>query len=341
MNKAVQIRQQPKIRMPSGVPGLPQPPEPVYRGVAGTALLVHTLLYLFFMVLKQFWPPLANLVGGDSLKAFVAGGILVQGGLILIPAVVILILFPIPPADLIGAKANAGSLILAVTAGIPAAVIFQGLNNLLIYVLVRSGVNLPQPAAVVGPAGSDLLRQPWPVLLLILVISIIMPGLVEELFFRGILLSSLSSSGAFAAALIAQALAFALFHADMLFILPPFLAGLLLGYIRRQCGSLWPAMLTHMSLNLSLIAINPLLPRITAQYMTGSAQQTTSLLYASLIAACIAAVAFVPLLVLIGSLRPHPPHTPPQQARRRFWPGDWKFALAIVLQIVTLVLLSL
>ncbi len=339
MNNTAQIRPQPKIRMPSGVPGLPQPPEPVYRNVAGIALLVHTLLYLFFMILKQFWPPLANLVGGDSLKAFVAGGILVQGGLVLIPAVVILMLFPIPPADLIGAKAGAGSLILAVTAGIPAAVIFQGLNNLLIYALVRSGVSLPQPASTVGLAGSDLLRQPWPVLVLVLVISIVMPGIVEELFFRGIVLSSLSSGGVFAAALFSQALAFALFHADVLFILPPFLAGLLLGYIRRQCGSLWPAMLAHMSLNLSLVAINPLLPRLTAQYLAGSAQQTTSLLYASLIAACIAAVAFVPLLVLIGSLQPRHARSPQRQTRL-YYPGDWKFALAIALQIVTMILIS-
>ena len=334
--KKAQAPAGPAIRLPAGIPGLPQPPAPVYPGAAGTLLLIHTVLSLVLLLARQIWRPLQDLVDGQTLRVFVIGGILMQGLLILLPALAVLLRARIPAVDLLGARANAGSLILAVTAGIPAAVVFQGLNNLLIYTLVRSGLRLPEPTASIGLSGSELLRQPWPVLLLVLLVSIITPGLVEELFFRGIMLSSLSSRGATTAALFWQAAAFALFHADLLFLLPPFLAGLLLGYIRRRSGSLWPAMLTHMSLNLSLIALNPLLPRLTAQYLAGSSQQADSLLYASLIAACIAAVAFVPLLVLIGNLQPRAGGR--SAARLSLFPGDWKFALAFALQIATIIL---
>jgi len=150
-----------------------------------------------------------------------------------------------------------------------------------------------------------------------------------------VLFASLRSGGALVSAAVWQAIAFALFHADPLFLLPPFLTGLLLAFIRHQCGRLWPAMLTHFSLNLSLIALTPLLPRLTQSMLLDQSQHTTSLLYASLIAACIAAVGLIPLIILIANLKPEG-----KQYKKKFvvFPGDWKFALAIVLLIVTIML---
>ena len=327
------------VRMPAGIPGLPEPPARVWRDVAGILLLVHTLLSLVLLVARISWPAFGQLVSGSTARAYVTGGLLMQGGLIFLPAIVILFLRNPPTTDIMGGKARAGSLILSVTAGIPAAVVFQGLNNLLVYVLVRAGITLPEPTPALSLSGQDLLRQPWPTLTLILLVGIILPGIMEELFFRGVLQASLRSAGAVGAAVFWQAAAFSLFHVDALYLLPPFLAGLLLGFIRLRCGSLWPAMLTHMSLNISLIALTPLLPRLTGQYLFAGTQQETSLLYASLIAACVAAVALVPLLVLIGSLnRPGKHHGEHELNRLVLFPGDWKFALAIILQIVTIIL---
>lgn len=306
-----------------------------WAGLGGLLLLIHAVLALAVVLLRRVWPQLDQLVSGSTLYSFVIAGLLMQGLLIFLPTLLVILGGRIPTESLLGGKARAGSLILALTAGIPAAVVFQGMNNLMIYILVKSGITLPEPAVAAGVADSDFFGQPWQIILLIVVVSVILPGLVEELMFRGVILSAFASTGAGLSAVIWQAAAFAVFHAEPLFLLPPFLAGLMLATIRRNSESLMPAMLAHMSLNLSMLVLAPLLPQLTVNLLTGSASQANSLLYASLIAACVAAVALVPILVLITHLqnrrlavggRPH------------IWPADWKFVLAFVLLIVTMLI---
>ena len=328
--------QDPAIRTPSGVPGIRPPARPAYRGIAGTLLLCHTLLHLVLIGLARVWQPLQDLLAGNRLQSYILGTLLMQGLLVFVPTVIIISFSRIPAEDLAGSKASPGSLFLALAAGIPAAVVFQGLNNLLIYLLVRGGIRLPATEAAPFLSITDLLNRPWPYIVLILLVIALIPAMVEELFFRGVLLSSLQSGGAVLSAVIWQAIAFSLFHTDALFLLPPFLAGLLLAHVRRHCGRIWPAMLTHLSLNLSALALAPLLPGLTQSILQDQSEQAASLLYASLIAACIAAVALIPLLILIGNI-----NISRQPARHRFslFPGDWKFALAILLQIVTMILI--
>jgi membrane protease YdiL (CAAX protease family) len=325
------------LRRPSGVAGLAGPPAKVYTSVAGSLLLLHAALVVAVFFLRRVWPALNHLVSGSTLKTYVFGSILMQGFLILLPTLLIIMSCRLPTADLTGGRARAGSLVLGFTVGIPAAVVFQGLNNLLIYAGVKGGLHLPDAPGTALPVGRDFLDQPWMLIALVILVRVVTPGLIEELMFRGVILASLSSAGAAASAVFWQALAFALFHAEPLFIVPPFLAGLLLATIRRRSDSLWPAMLAHMSLNLSLLALGPLLPRLTAQYLSESASQAVSLLYASLIAACVAAVALVPLLMLLT----HMPLRPSRQPRRlRLMPGDWKFVLAILILLVTMLMES-
>ena len=327
--------QSPQIRQPGGVSGLPEPAVQPCTGAAGLLLLAHAGLTLAVVLLQRCWPQLDRLVGGHTLQAMVLGGVLMQGGLILLPTVLTILACRLPTLGVTGGKPRSGSLILAFMIGIPAAVLFQGLNNLLIYGLGKGGVALPAPTSTTGFDSGSIFRLSWPVLALVLLTSVVMPGLIEELMFRGVILSALRSGGAVLSAIVWQAAAFALFHADPLFLLPPFLAGLMLAAIRVSSDSLLPAMLAHMSLNFSLLAISPLLPRLTAQYLLSGGSQANSLLYASLIAACVAAVAFVPLLVLIR----HQPAQPQESAARlHFWPADWKFALAFLVQIATIIL---
>ncbi len=365
-----------RIRRPAGIPGVAGPKPRAYTGAAGTLLLIHAVLVLAFWLARRAFPAVSQFLAGSTLQTYVIGGILMQGVLILLPALLVISLVRIPTPSVAGGRPRAGSIILGITIGIPAAVVFQGLNNLLIYALIKNGIRLPETIGSKSPIGGDLLGQHWLLIALVVIVGVIMPGLVEELMFRGVILSSLSSAGSVAAALIWQAIAFAIFHAEPLFLLPPFLAALLLAAIRRRSGSLWPAALAHMSLNLSLLAINPLLPRLTEQYLSNTTRGAESLLYASLIAACIAAVALVPLLVLINhmplrdardsdqpgeagpdeDLAPEPRRVT-QAARRRLhlplkpilahgaaawrlylWPADWKFMLAMLVLVATMIL---
>lgn len=306
-----------------------------WAGLGGLLLLIHAVLAMAVVLLRLVWPQLDLLVSGSTLYSFVIAGLLMQGLLIFLPTLMVILGGRIPTESLLGGKARAGSLILALTVGIPAAVVFQGMNNLLIYILVKSGITLPEPAAANGVSNSEFFGQPWQIILLIVVVSVILPGLVEELMFRGVILSAFASTGAGLSAVILQAAAFAVFHAEPLFLLPPFLAGLMLATIRRNSESLMPAMLAHMSLNLSMLVLAPLLPQLTVKFLTGSASQANSLLYASLIAACVAAVALVPILVLITHLQSH---RPVDSSRPHFWPADWKFVLAFVILIVTMMI---
>ncbi|NLM78971.1 MAG: CPBP family intramembrane metalloprotease [Ruminococcaceae bacterium] len=334
------VPSEPVLRTPEGIPGLPKKREPSYHGVAGTLLLVHTLLAFSMALLGVYWLPLQQLFARSDFRATALAVVIMQGLLIFLPAVITLWTGKIPPQDVIGRQAAPGSLFLALAAGIPAAVVFQGINNLLVYLMISSGIKLPQPDTIALPVLTDLFSRPWPFILLVLLIAAVIPAVIEEFFFRGVLLASLQSSGATRSAVIWQAVAFALFHADAYFLLSPFLAGLLLARMRRHCGRLWPAIITHLTMNISSIALTPLLPKLTGAILQDHSRQATSLLYASLIAASIAAVALIPIIVLLGSrpVRAQATQTDPSR-RLIFFPGDWKFALALDVQVVTLFLI--
>lgn len=82
---------------------------------------------------------------------------------------------------------------------------------------------------------------PWLAILLIAVI----PGLSEECFFRGFLMSGLANSTRKWTAIIASAVVFGVFH-FYLFKLPVTVAlGAVLGYLCWQAASVWPAVLAH------------------------------------------------------------------------------------------------
>ena len=319
---------QPVPRQPEQINGLPEPDKRSYREAGGWLMLVHAALFFLLMLLIREFDIFSRLFSENTLESFAVSGVITQMLLVFIPSALIIVLFRLPALDIAGSKARAGSLVIAVTVGIPAAVVFQGMNNLFIYLLFRAGIRLPQRTSAVAFIQNDLFSLTGPVLLLIILVAVILPGLTEELMFRGVLQASFRSAGATGGAVFWQAVAFSLFHADPMFVLPPLMAGLLLGYIRLQSESLLPPILAHMSLNLSLLALNPLLPRLTSQYIAGSSSQATSLLYASLIAAFIAAVAFIPLLVLLSN---HKRSDQDAQKKKRFIiTFDWRFGLALL-----------
>ena len=90
----------------------------------------------------------------------------------------------------------------------------------------------------------------------------LVPGICEEVFFRGALLGlllgagrALPSRGRVALALLLQAAAFGAIHSPALRILPTATLGLLLGLLVLRSRSLWPAVVAHMIHNLLLIHV--------------------------------------------------------------------------------------
>jgi ABC-2 type transport system permease protein/sodium transport system permease protein len=107
-------------------------------------------------------------------------------------------------------------------------------------------------------------RETSPILALLTLA--IVPGVVEELFFRGWLFTAMERAMPPIRAIVLAALLFALFH---LFtggvvlverVLPTALLGLLLGWIRWRSGSTWPGMVMHVAYD-GLLAAGMLFPK--------------------------------------------------------------------------------
>ena len=95
----------------------------------------------------------------------------------------------------------------------------------------------------------------------LVVVLALVPALVEELFFRGFLLTALDEDGESPArAVVVSAVLFALFHLlvnNYIAVerLPPsLLLGLLLGWLAYRAGSIWPGVLLHL-LNNALVVL--------------------------------------------------------------------------------------
>jgi sodium transport system permease protein len=81
----------------------------------------------------------------------------------------------------------------------------------------------------------------------------VLPAVCEELFFRGFVLSGLTSAlrgrGASVRAVVLTSALFAVFHIFPEKWLPTFLMGLVLGFLAVRTGSIWPGMIAHAANN--------------------------------------------------------------------------------------------
>jgi membrane protease YdiL (CAAX protease family) len=292
------------------------------RAAPGTLLIVHAVLATVLQIAWTLLPDGTFGLSKASLQGFAVAAALMQGFCILLPTLVVAGGYRITSRMILGdGLPRPGGLILAAAAGIPAAVLLTGLNNVVIYALAKSGFLFPATSspqvASSGPAS-------WVVLL---VLSVLVPGIVEELMFRGLIQGAMQRTGARASAVVLPALAFALFHADPLFLLAPFGAGLLLGALRARTGSLAAPIAAHVSLNLTLVLIRPLLPQWRdAAFASGF--DAEALLGVSVLGAVVAGVAAIPVYLAFRSPAfRHPPvvanEPAPRQEPKVFL--DWRF----------------
>ncbi len=81
----------------------------------------------------------------------------------------------------------------------------------------------------------------WQTLLAVVVV----PAVVEELFFRGVLFNAFERCGTWPALLL-SAVAFAMIHGNPANFAGPLIAGLIYGYLTYVLDSVWPAIFAHM-----------------------------------------------------------------------------------------------
>ncbi len=78
-----------------------------------------------------------------------------------------------------------------------------------------------------------------------MLLTAIMPPLMEETFFRGVLQGRLEAFMSAKEALIVQAALFSVLHMAYLNFVSHFVLGLIFGLLRTRTGSLWPGILVH------------------------------------------------------------------------------------------------
>lgn len=293
-----------------------------YKKAPGTVLLLHSALVL---ILHVFWSVLSGsdfgfLTGG--LRGYVFSAFLMQGICMLFPVVFVVYLLKLPSGIVVGTTENPGpKLFLSILAGIPAAVVFIGLNNGFIYLMSLAGFSLTPsllPSRIAFDGSGTLIVA--------VLVSAFLPGISEELMFRGVIQGFMETAGNKFSGVFFTALAFSLFHSDPLFILAPFLAGLFLGFLRSKSGSIYCSVLAHISMNLTILFISPILPRIAFEYLTVEIPDAS--LYASLLAAAVASVALLPILIVFSSMC-HEKKT--KKPTSGIFPFDFKYVLALVI----------
>ncbi len=122
----------------------------------------------------------------------------------------------------------------------------------------------------------------------------VIPGICEELMFRGAIMGSLQRQGRARAVLI-RALLFMLVHVNLWNAVGPFLLGIGLGWVVIRTNSIFPAMLWHVSIN--AVAV-------TSWVAGGSGYEPAPVLVAS------SAAAFAALLGVFAYLTRHTPYQP-------------------------------
>lgn len=130
-----------------------------------------------------------------------------------------------------------------------------------------SGINIPDyfpfffnpaidplstPAEVLTP-GFELKGAYW--LIGLMVVTLLLNILVEELYFRAWLLPKMISFGA--AAWVINGMAFAFYHTFQLWLLPQLIPlSLIMAFVVYQTRSIWPAFVTHLLVNsINVVAI--------------------------------------------------------------------------------------
>ncbi|MFN2220331.1 MAG: lysostaphin resistance A-like protein [Anaerolineae bacterium] len=102
------------------------------------------------------------------------------------------------------------------------------------------------------------LSSPWWLLLA----GIVVAPVVEEIFFRGFLYAGLAGRYSWRKAAVISSGFFAIVHLQPLAIAPIFILGYIFAYLYRRSGSIWPAVVMHVSTNALALGAAYLLSRI-------------------------------------------------------------------------------
>lgn len=208
----------------SSLKGVRKNKDSFFNSYYGLIYFVIALLLLFYL-------------GGAWQKADLGKGLVqTQLILILLPVLFVLRVLKLNPKETLRLKApKLQELALIPFIAIPAAIIVSLLSQLINSIF-------PFPPEYLEQLGK-LFKLDIPVWQQILIISIL-PGICEEILFRGFMVRFYESHGT-KVAIVVSAVLFATFHLDPFRFLPVLVLGLLLGWLTLRSGSIINSMFSH------------------------------------------------------------------------------------------------
>ncbi len=170
-----------------------------------------------------------------QMKDLMSGLINTQVFIIALPVLVILRILKLNSKQMLRLKLPGKEILVVPFIAIPMALIVSLLMQAIDTIF-------PFPSEYLEQMGKlfTMNASPWKTLL----VMALMPGICEELMFRGFMMRFFEKYG-YKQATIVTALLFAAFHLDPIRFFPVFLLGMLLGYLTLHSGSIYNAMLSH------------------------------------------------------------------------------------------------
>jgi len=263
------------------------PAKPTIGFVFGACALLSTVLMLVWYVI----PDSVLTFSKTSLIGFSIISVCRLLICLLFPFVFIVSRYKISEKRLFGMNPGIGAYIISLLAGFPAMLLFVSIHNLLSRFLLLKNI-LPPPPAIFFVSGDHSTEA----ILLSLIVGALLPILLQELYFRGLLSGVLPGqlSGFRGNAWVA--LLFAIYMLSPVDFFGYFLLGLLFGYIRTSTDNLLCPMLTQVSMVACIYGFRNLLPYLNTSEIRSHIDIDPTLVYISVTSIIMGSLCLFPIL---------------------------------------------
>lgn len=268
-------------------PYLPISEKPTVGFVFGTCALAETVLILLWQLIPQsvlIWSK-TSLIGFSIItvcRLMIA---------LLLPIVFFISRYSLEDKRVYGMNPGFGAIIHSILAGFPAMLLFVALHNLSARFIILRGIPVPQPAIF-----CTTLDASNEATLLFILVGAVLPILLEELFFRGVLASVLPASLYNAKGYVWISFLFAVYMLNPIDFIAFFLLGILLGYIRHNLDNAFCGVLTRLSMVGSYLLFRSLMPYLDTSVIRTEADIDSTVLYTAMTALIMGALILAPIL---------------------------------------------
>lgn len=291
----------------------------IIRSFIPTAVIYLLMNFYFF-----------NRTQGEIATVFgygLSNTILLLAGLF-IPVLLAVQSYGFSPTDVTGEIRPSPILsILSVLISLPALLVINGADNVFIY--LQALLNIPNAHTYWLSESYMISKFPsLSVWALVLIIFGILQPIIEEIFFRGLLLKSLKTTVSYSSAVIIQAILYALIKPRSIISFATIIVGLFLGYLVVFAQSLWPAILAHITLNFGHLALLVFYPQLLSQDIFIGIKSSRVIFQVSLICCILGILVLWPGLRLMRNF--NPPAVDPQRRKSELPPlrtWDWRLVL--------------